>query len=145
MSDEKTVFERLLICYELALELAEMKRKHEDESPEYLDGFQRGLLQLFQSAKDAVGFKPQIDPATEEEQERYFDSRWNNKPYGILRYRGQEVPIYTDDYGQQDYMIFRGETVGGGAYNFFSDVEFCNYIDKILDNDIAKVRNLAKN
>lgn len=49
-------------------------------------------------------------------------------------YRGFDIDIFDDDYGQQNYFYFNGRCVGCGAYNF--DWEGCvQYeIDEFLDN-----------
>jgi len=132
-------YEQLLTCYELALDLVKMQRERGHKSPDFLDGFQKGALQMYWSARDETDFKPQIDPATPEEKKKFYDPESKEEPFGILRYRGQEVPVYDDDYGQQEYIIFRGETYCGGAYNFGADYDFCSYVDNVLDNDIREI------
>ena len=57
-------------------------------------------------------------------------------PYKLFVYRDQYVPVYSDDYGQQDYTVIDGKTYGGGAYNFFADEVFCSEIDYILEKKI---------
>ena len=47
----------------------------------------------------------------------------------ILYYRGKFIPIYNDDYGQQEVAIIDGQEHGAGAYNFFSDGEFMDIVD----------------
>lgn len=47
----------------------------------------------------------------------------------ILYYRDRVIPIYDDDYGQQDVAIIDGVIQGAGAYNFFSVEEFMDMVD----------------
>lgn len=47
----------------------------------------------------------------------------------FLHYRDRVIPIYDDDYGQQDVAIIDGVIRGAGAYNFFSVEEFMDMVD----------------
>jgi hypothetical protein len=47
----------------------------------------------------------------------------------ILYYRDRVIPIYDDDYGQQDVALIDGVLQGAGAYNFFSLEEFMDMVD----------------
>jgi len=54
-----------------------------------------------------------------------------------LDYRGFHIDFYNDDYGQQVYTIFEGETLNFGAYN-------TNYIDDmkyVIDNKLDVITN----
>lgn len=57
---------------------------------------------------------------------------------GLLMYRDKVVPFYDDDYGQQVFAVFEGETLPGGSYNPMYLTEFRDQIDSILDNRIFK-------
>lgn len=57
----------------------------------------------------------------------------DGKPYKVITYRGFDIPVYNDDYGQQDFAIFMGKCISGGAYNLFSDQEFMSYVDHYLE------------
>ena len=47
----------------------------------------------------------------------------------ILYYRDRVIPVYSDDYGQQDVAIIDGVIQGAGAYNFFAVEEFMDMVD----------------
>jgi hypothetical protein len=49
----------------------------------------------------------------------------------ILHYRNRVIPIYDDDYGQQEVAIIDGQEIGAGTYNFFSTEEFMDAVDLI--------------
>ena len=57
----------------------------------------------------------------------------DGRPYMIIKYREVLIPGYDDDYGQQDFAVIFGEDVSGGAYNFFSFIEFINHVDYMLE------------
>ena len=58
----------------------------------------------------------------------------DGKPLYILKYRGLDIPVYDDDYGQQEFAYFDGKSISGGCYNFFAEYEFISYIDHYLEN-----------
>lgn len=128
-------FEKLLEDYEEAIELAktQKQRKNAPRGAEYWNVFIDGAFHLFQNMKREIDFEPQVDDPTEEEKQKYYLKEYKEYPVGILRYRGQEAPIYIDDYGQQEYMIFQGKEYSGGSYNFECRQDFCCMIDDVLD------------
>lgn len=65
----------------------------------------------------------------------------NDEPYQILEYKGLSIPIYSDDYGQQDFIVLGNEVFGGGAYNFGAIYDFMYLIDKWLENGGNKSEN----
>jgi len=54
-------------------------------------------------------------------------------PYGVLEYRDQIIPVYSDDAGQQDYCIFKNHTIASGAYELFPVSVFVYEIDYLMD------------
>lgn len=68
------------------------------------------------------------------EQKRiYTEETETQEPVATVHYRGYDVNVYNDDYGQSYYFYFDGRCIGCGAYNF--DYEGCIHyeIDKKLD------------
>lgn len=57
----------------------------------------------------------------------------DGKPFYVIKYRNIMIPVYDDDYGQQDFAIVLGETVSGGSYNFCAAEEFCDCLDRKLE------------
>lgn len=55
-------------------------------------------------------------------------------PWAIIEYRDHKIPVYNDDQGQQDFIIFNDEEFGGGSYNFMADYDFVDFVDKQLEN-----------
>ena len=130
-----TIIKVVIENYEEAIELAktQKERKNAPKGKDYWDAYIDGANFLFQHLKYEFDFKPQVDEPTKEEKEKYkVDGEY---PFGILRYRGQEAPVYVDDYGQQEYIYFNGECYGGGAYNFDCRIYFTSIIDYFLDKD----------
>lgn len=135
-------FEKLLEGYEEAIELAktQKQRKNAPKGAEYWNAFIDGAFHLFQNIKREIDFKPQVDDPTEEEKQKYYLKEYKEYPVGILRYRGQEVPIYIDDYGQQEFIVIDGKTYGGGTYNTLCEYDFCMIIDRIINEQIANIK-----
>lgn len=75
---------------------------------------------------------------TDSEKEKYLYTVKDEKdiplgtfePFEILEYRGYDIPIYCDDYGQQYFIVFNDDDWGNplGDYDDFMD-----FIDKKLD------------
>lgn len=57
----------------------------------------------------------------------------DGKPYKVIKYRNILLPIYIDDYGQQDFTIINDKTICGGAYNLESDLYFISKVDDMLE------------
>ena len=77
-----------------------------------------------------------IRPATEEDKVDFsFD---NDKPEAILTYRGHKLPIYIDDYGQCYFTKFDDTMHSGGTYNTIPEYEFCDFADRIIDEELLK-------
>ena len=74
---------------------------------------------------------------TDEQKEQYKHPDPQFPLCGLLEYRGQVVPMYDDDYGQQVFAIFRGRDLVGGAYNMWYCDSFIDEIDYALDHEIA--------
>ena len=126
-------FEELLEAYEDKLEWVVIQKKRKYFDQDYLKGYYYGLRQMFHDCKSLIDFKPQIDKPTPEEKEKY---NTENEVVGVLHYRGVKAPIYCDDYGQQEYIIYEGKTYSGGSYNFMAAWDFCDYLDDVLDEKI---------
>lgn len=58
----------------------------------------------------------------------------DGKPYKVIKYRNVLIPVYDDDYGQQDFAIVFDKEISGGSYNLYSYIEFINYVDYELQN-----------
>ena len=58
----------------------------------------------------------------------------DGKPYKVIKYRNILIPVYDDDYGQQDFAVVLGKEISGGSYNHCSYLEFINYVDYELQN-----------
>lgn len=67
------------------------------------------------------------DDMSEEQRQQY--AREDMQLIYLLLFDGEMVPVYADDYGQQDVMVWNGHEVGGGCYNFNAPIDFCYYID----------------
>ena len=128
-------FKNLLDEYEYLRDIAKVQKERpaSPKTKEYWDGYLAGIFRLFTELKMESDFNPSVDEPTKEEKQKYYLEKYQEYPSGILRYRGQEAPIYFDDYGQQEYMVFQNKEYNGGAYNNDCRWYFCQVIDDILD------------
>ena len=83
------------------------------------------------------------DQITQEEREEYeqlgkMDSGYVMDLIYIIDYRGHKIPVFCDDYGQQDICWFDGEWWGGGAYNFNPEDDFCSFADSHIENELIR-------
>ena len=108
------------------------------KSEDYWQGYKKACYSWFQSMKEYTDFVPQLREPTEKEKEEFthwwYETNTLQKPDRILEYRDEIVPIYYDDYGQQEIVIFKGEIISGGAFNTMAEYDFCAFIDRIKDN-----------
>lgn len=58
-----------------------------------------------------------------------------SKPVDKVKYRGERISVYDDDYGQAYYFLYKGKTYGCGAYNF----DYIGEIMSVVDDDLDKV------
>lgn len=125
-----------------------------NHSEEFMKGYKMAVISMFDNLRRDLGY-PKIRPATDEEKEEFtvkskftatsmdvgINSIYGIKleegkeyestevPFGIMEYRGEKIPIYSDDPGQQDYCIYKGKTISGGSYNLCPEAEFVYQID----------------
>ena len=69
-----------------------------------------------------------------EQEKQYTEEKETQKPIAAVHYRGYDINVYNDDYGQCYYFYFDGRCISCGAYNF--DYEGCIHyeIDYKLDH-----------
>ena len=110
------------------------------ESEDYWKGYKKACFAWFQAMKQYTDFKPLVREATEEEKKKFIyhqgETGFGPEPDKVMGYRGEIVPIYFDDYGQQEVAIFEGEIIPGGAFNTMAYYDFCFVIDRIKDKII---------
>lgn len=58
----------------------------------------------------------------------------DGKPYKVIKYRKVLIPIYDDDYGQQDFAVVFGKEISGGSYNHYAYMQFIDCVDYELQN-----------
>lgn len=123
-------FEDLLYTYEWQLDYVKRMSKPESlsfykKTEEYLRGYKAACNRWFEEMKsECEDFNPRIEKTTEENRRENGDLL-----IGYLNYRGERIPVYNDDYGQQLYIIYENEVISGGCYNLFPEYDFCYSID----------------
>ena len=64
-----------------------------------------------------------------------LDNDYKCAVVGVLRYRGLELPVYCDDYGMCDFIVYDGKTIEvdsfGGPTDWYYVLD--KYIDKIYN------------
>lgn len=135
------IFERLLEIHED--NLAWIKRKIALADNEFKKSYWRGAAEiessLFSKLKsECDGYDPTklSHPATEADRIK-FDTEFH-KLDRILEYRGYELPIYSDDYGQRYFTKFNGASWSGATYDDTPEYDFCDFADKFIDEELLK-------
>lgn len=56
----------------------------------------------------------------------------------VIDYRGLTIPVFADDYGQQDIALINDKWCSGGSYNFHPEEAFCSRADYYLEQQSIK-------
>lgn len=54
---------------------------------------------------------------------------------GMFKYREISLPIYFDDYGEQEFLIYRNRELCGGGFEYFPEYYWMSQIDEYLEKD----------
>ena len=103
---------------------------------EYFDGYKQANFNWFQTMKAEIGFLPESKTLEGDEAKDYkFIDEFGKEylPYRLIFYRGEEVPVFLDDYGQQEFIVFRSRICCGGGYDSMADDYFCKFVDEVKD------------
>ena len=65
-----------------------------------------------------------------------FDTEKGFPCIGFIQYRGHEIPLYDDDYGQQVFGKLNGHDLSGGAYNFNYMQDIMAQADYLIDTEL---------
>jgi len=106
------------------------------KTKEYWIGYKKASFKWFQDMKVELGYIPlEVDILEEEINKYVYIDELNNyyTPYRMLEYRGEKIPMYIDDYGQQIFIVYNNKAYYGGAYNINTNIDFCTFIDTIKD------------
>ena len=104
------------------------------KTKDYWDGYLKSSFDWFQQMKMLCeDFNPKVRTATEKESTKYRNADGCSSLNGILEYRGEIIPVYNDDYGQQKFAVYLGREISGGSYNFCCEYDFCYEIDYLKD------------
>ena len=126
-------FNDVLTAY--AMQLATIKRFSEKGaySEDYLLGRRVANFYWLQDMINFTGREYEILDATEEELKAYeHNGDW---PSRLISYRGEIIPVFIDDYGQQLFTFIRGEEHTGGSFNLFAEEEFMYEMDLVLERE----------
>lgn len=109
------------------------------KTKEYWDGYLNGCFHWFEKMKlECEDFNPIINQDfSGEEKEKYkYNIKNNNEEYplyGLLEYRGEKIPVYIDEDGQQLFAVYQEQEISGGGFNIHCEEDFCYMIDQIKD------------
>lgn len=82
------------------------------------------------------------DELTQEEIDKYaplgIEGNYAMYLMYVIEYRGLTIPVFDDDYGQQDIAWINGEWCSGGSYNFHAEDTFCSRADYYLEQQSIK-------
>lgn len=114
----------------------------ENYGEDYIRGYFKGLFTLRDKARtiEMRGGNYNVEVI----HENLPDIVDKDVTYAYIRtlvYRGKKIPVYSDDYGQQDIIFYKRRVIGGGAFNFLSDLDFISHVDDIDLEDLIKFLN----
>ena len=73
----------------------------------------------------------------ENEREQYKHTELGEVSY-LLKYLDYCIPVYIDDYGQQEVAVIEGEEIGAGAYNMEAEEFFCYVLDQRFEKQFLE-------
>lgn len=130
-------FNDILEFYEFNLFNIKKFRKRKLYNEDYIEGMMRQNFTWFENlASQYPNRYKEVSVKNDKNLEKYrFEDQL---PFKFVLYRGEKIPVYDDDYGQQDFAVIRGQVVSGGAYNFMSAEEFVYYMDRVLEQEFLE-------
>lgn len=130
-------FNDILAFYEFNLFNIKQFRKRKLYNEDYIEGMMRQNFTWFENlASQYPNRYKEVSVKNDKNLEKYrFEDQL---PFKFVLYRGEKIPVYDDDYGQQDFAVIRGQVVSGGAYNFMSAEEFVYYMDRVLEQEFLE-------
>lgn len=130
-------FNDILEFYEFNLFNIKQFRKRKLYNEDYIEGMMRQNFTWFENlASQYPNRYKEVSVKNDKNLEKYrFEDQL---PFKFVLYRGEKIPVYDDDYGQQDFAVIRGQVVSGGAYNFMSAEEFVYYMDRVLEQEFLE-------
>ena len=82
------------------------------------------------------------DELTKEEIDKYaplgVEGKYVMDLIYVIDYRGMTIPVFNDDYGQQDIALINEKWCSGGSYNFHPEEVFCSYADYYIEQQDIK-------
>lgn len=141
-----TEFSQVLNRYSLNLENLKIRHSRNLINDDYFQGALDFNFKWLQDAKFSIEDRESVygkkkEPSEEDKQKYLYiekasdGSELQYRPWSLIEYRGETIPVYADDPGQQDFTVLRGRVISGGSYNFFPEEVFCYELDRILENE----------
>lgn len=142
-------FSNLLASYLLNLENLKVRLSRKLITEDYFKGARDYNFKWFQDMKDLLKsiedniYGKKINDLSKGDKEKYEylskneDSgiSYRYEPAYLLKYRNKIIPVYVDDYGQQEFAVYNGVVISGGSYNFFPEEVFAYEVDRQLENE----------
>lgn len=104
---------------------------------QYIKGYHDAVCYIFSKQKTSLESWDELWTAEQynEDMACYFDHENGLEEYKLLTYRGESIPVYIDDYGQQFIAKIGGKYVGAGACSSerYAFMYFSDLIDYELD------------
>jgi hypothetical protein len=136
-------FKELLEIYKHQLYFIKRHQKLGSYTDDYLMGRRHANFRWFQDMLlFVVNREYEILDATEEELKAYeHDGDW---PSRLISYRGEIIPVFIDDYGQQLFTVIRGEEHSGGSFNIDAEEDFMYQMDAVLEEEFLGDGDLCR-
>ena len=135
----KLTFAKLLADYSESCIMIKQKlgKEHLTEADRrYLEGQRKQNFSDFQTMKHYIEDEDifKCRNPTKHEIKKY-KIEGNFPVVGILEYRDELIPVYNDDYGQQEFIIYKNKEISGGSYNYFPEYTWMYEIDSYLEKE----------
>ena len=130
-------FDDILGFYQFNLSNIKVFKERKFYSEDYIEGMIRQNFSWFEAM--AMQCPSRYQEVLVKDGEDVEDYRFENQlPLKFILYRGEKIPVYDDDYGQQDFAVIRGKVISGGAYNFMAAEDFVYYMDQVLEREFLE-------
>lgn len=102
----------------------------------YIEGRIKQNFYNFENSKAYLNIKDlyKTRKPTKEEEEKY-KIEGDFPLVRILEYRDKVLPIYLDDYGQQEFAVYKNKEISGGAFNTDAEEIFMWELDSYLEKE----------
>ena len=121
--------------YNYSLDVLKTRKKRGVYTDKQVSAITTELRSFFRNLRYACDDSYVMRFLEEHEKELYIDC--GNKASFIFEYRDRTFPVFTDDAGQQLYLVYNEDiSISGGAFNTEPEFVFADSLDTLIDLEI---------